>query len=117
MARMPMSPQISPSPARVIEVLAFPAVQVLDVTGPIQVFASANDLVAGTGGRRPYVLRLVSQGGEDVTATAGIALAAGPLTPAGRALDTLLVPGGEGVDAAAGNPVLIDVIRWNPFVA
>ncbi len=32
---------------RAIDVLAYPAVQLLDVTGPVQVFASANDLVAG----------------------------------------------------------------------
>jgi transcriptional regulator GlxA family with amidase domain len=75
------------------------------------VFASANDLVVGAGGRQPYVLRLVSQGGEPVTATAGIALAARPLTRAGLSLDTLLVPGGQGVDAAAENPVLIDWVR------
>ena len=91
--------------------LTYPAVQLLDVTGPVQVFASANDIVAGTGGARPYLLRIVSQGGQGVTATAGVALAAAPLTPLGETPDTLLVPGGEGVDAAAENPVLVDWVR------
>jgi hypothetical protein len=59
---MPKSPHFSPKPVRVIDVLAYPAVQLLDVTGPIQVFASANDLVAGAGGERPYVLKIVAQG-------------------------------------------------------
>jgi transcriptional regulator GlxA family with amidase domain len=94
-----------------IDVLTYPAVQLLDVTGPIQVFASANDLIAGAGGARPYALRVVSQGGEGVTASAGLALAAGPLTPLGEDLDTLLVAGGEGAEAAAENPVLVDWVR------
>src|SRR5580704_15963351 len=73
-------------------------------------FASANDLVAGAGGARPYALRVLAQGGEGVTASAGVALAAGPLTPPGEALDTLLV-GGEGAEAEAENPVLVDWVR------
>lgn len=91
--------------------LTYPAVQLLDVSGPIQVFASANDLLAGAGGGRPYMLRIVSQNGEGVTATAGVALAAAPLTPLGETMDTLLVPGGDGVEAAAENPVLVDWVR------
>jgi transcriptional regulator GlxA family with amidase domain len=108
---MPKSPRFSPNAVRVIEVLTYPAVQLLDVTGPLQVFASANDLVAGAGGKPPYRLRVVSQGGQDVTASAGLALATAPLTPAGQGLDTLLVAGGQGVDAAAENPVLVDWVR------
>ena len=46
---MPNFPRFAPNAVRVIDVLAFPAVQLLDVTGPVQVFASANDLVAGSG--------------------------------------------------------------------
>jgi hypothetical protein len=57
---MPKSPRFSPNLVRVIDVLAYLAVQLLDVTGPVQVFASANDLVAGAGGARPYMLRLVA---------------------------------------------------------
>jgi transcriptional regulator GlxA family with amidase domain len=108
---MPKSPRSSPNAVRVIDVLTYPAVQLLDVTGPIQVFASANDLVAGAEGARPYLLRVVAQGGEGVTASAGVALAAGPLTKFGEAVDTLLVAGGEGAEAAAENPVLVDWVR------
>jgi transcriptional regulator GlxA family with amidase domain len=111
LAEMPKSPRFSPNAVRVIDVLAYPAVQLLDVTGPVQVFASANDIVVGMGGARPYQLRVVSQGGQDVTATAGLALAARPLTEAGDSLDTLLIAGGEGVGAAAENPVLVDWVR------
>jgi transcriptional regulator GlxA family with amidase domain len=108
---MPKSPRSSPNAVRVIDVLAYPAVQLLDVTGPVQVFASANDLVAGAGGARPYELRVVAQGGEGVTASAGVTLAAGPLTKLGEALDTLLVAGGEGVEAATENQVLVEWVQ------
>jgi transcriptional regulator GlxA family with amidase domain len=94
-----------------VDVLTYPAVQLLDVTGPVQVFASANDIVARAGGAPPYLLRVVTQGGERVTASAGVALAAGPLTDPGEALDTLLVAGGEGAEAAAEDPVLVDWVR------
>src|ERR1700677_1653889 len=80
LARMPKSPRSSPNSIRTIEVLTFPAVQLLDVTGPLQVFASANDHVASAGGAPPYRLRLITQDGGGVTATAGVRLAAGPLS-------------------------------------
>ena len=108
---MPKSARSPPNAVRVIDVLTYPAVQLLDVTGPIQVFASANDLVIGAGGARPYVLRVVAQGGEGVTTSAGVTLAAGSLPTPGEALDTLLVAGGEGAEAAAENPVLVDWVR------
>jgi transcriptional regulator GlxA family with amidase domain len=53
----------------------------------------------------------VAQGGEGSTSSAGVALEAGPLTPRGEALDTLLVAGGEGAEAATENPVLVEWVR------
>ena len=111
LAEMPKSPRSSPNAIRAIEVLTFPAVQLLDVTGPVQVFASANDFVADAGGAPPYRLKLVTQGDEGVTSSAGVALTAGPLSQGGEALDTLLIAGGQGVEAAAANPVLVDWVR------
>jgi transcriptional regulator GlxA family with amidase domain len=108
---MPNSPPIPPSTVRVIDVLAYPAVQLLDVTGPAQVFASANDRSAEMGGGRPYVLRVVAPDGEGATSSAGLRLAAGPLTGSDEALDTLLVAGGEGAEAAADDPVLVEWVR------
>ena len=108
---MPKTPRSPPDLVRVIEVLAFPSVQVLDVTGPLQVFASANDLVAAAGGMPPYAPRVVAQGGKAVTASAGIGIVAGPLPALGAALDTLMIAGGQGVDAAAADPVLVEWVR------
>jgi transcriptional regulator GlxA family with amidase domain len=80
----------------VVELLTFPLVQLLDVTGPIQVFASANDLVLEGGGRPPYVLKVVAQSGTQVTASAGVKLSTVPLPLGG---------------AAAADPVIIDWVR------
>ena len=111
LAEMPKTPRSPPNAIRLIEVLAYPAVQLLDVTGPAQVFASANDHVVAAGGAPAYLLKLVTPGGESATASAGLTLAAGPLTRGGGALDTLLVAGGKGADLAAENPVLVDWVR------
>jgi len=108
---MPNSPQVSPNAIRSVEVLVYPAVQMLDVTGPLQVFASTNALVEDSGGTAPYVLRVVAPGGKGVTASAGLGLSAEALPPREVALDTLIIAGGPGVDAAAQDPALLDWVR------
>ncbi|HUH83415.1 MAG TPA: GlxA family transcriptional regulator [Stellaceae bacterium] len=111
LAEMPKTPLSPPNVARVIEVLAFPEVQMLDVTGPLQVFSTANDFVVEAGGTPPYALRVVAPGGGGITASAGLGLAAAPLPPIGAALDTLMVAGGQGVEAAAADRALVDWLR------
>lgn len=86
--------------------LTYPQVQMLDVTGPLQVFATANDIAGGD--LPPYVLRVVARGGGAVAVSAGLGLLADPLPPPGAALDTLIVAGGKGVEAAAADPVLME---------
>jgi transcriptional regulator GlxA family with amidase domain len=108
---MPKAPRFAPNGVRVIELLAFPLVQLLDVTGPIQVFASANDFVLEAGGRPPYELKVVAQGGAQVTASAGLKLSTLPLTLGGATVDTLMVAGGQGVEAAAVDPVIIEWVQ------
>ena len=118
---MPKSPRSSPialradpgrqNAVRTVEVLAFPGVQLLDVTGPLQVFASANEHVAEAGGTPPYLLRVVAKSGQGVTASAGLGIATQPLPRIGERLDTLLVAGGPGVETASSDPVLVDWLR------
>src|SRR6202789_3810532 len=108
LAVMPKSPRSSPNAVRVVELLAFPLVQLLDVTGPFQVFASANDLVLQAGGRPPYDLRVVARSGAPGAASAGLKLSATPLPLAGAAVDTLMVAGGQGDEAATADPVIIE---------
>jgi transcriptional regulator GlxA family with amidase domain len=116
-ARMPKTPRSPPNVARtadaprVIEVLAYPSVQLLDVTGPLQVFATANEHVTQSGGAAPYVLRVVAKGGPSVTASAGLAIAADPLPRASKPVDTLIIAGGPGVEAASTDSDLVEWVR------
>jgi transcriptional regulator GlxA family with amidase domain len=111
LANMPDIPRFQPNAPKVIEVLAFPSVQLLDVAGPVQVFATANELVAAAGGFAPYVTHLVAEAGPTVTASAGIGLVAAPLPRADAPLDTLILAGGQGVQAAAEDPALVAWVR------
>src|SRR5271155_3373825 len=104
---MQKDPRFSPASVRIVEFLVFPLVQLLDVTGPFQVFASANDLVLEAGGRPPYDLQVVARSGAQVTASAGLKLSTRPLPLAGAPVDTLIVAGGGGVEAAAADPMII----------
>jgi transcriptional regulator GlxA family with amidase domain len=108
---MPKAPRYAPNGVRVVELLTFPLVQLLDVTGPFQVFASANDFVLEAGGRPPYDLKVVAQSGAQVTASSGLKLSTLPLPLSGAAVDTLMVAGGQGVEAAAADPVIIEWVR------
>lgn len=116
-AKMREFPRSSPTAPRNVEVLVFPKVQLLDVTGPAQVFASANEIVEAAGGSRPYRTRLLAQPSGEVLSDAGIALAAVPLGRGNEPTDTLIVAGGAGVEAAASNPELLDWFRQKTAVA
>ena len=55
---------------KTIHVLAFANVQLLDVTGPLQVFASANDIARQKGLPPPYAPTVIASGGGGATASA-----------------------------------------------
>ncbi len=105
------NPQFTPNAARRIEILAFPRVQLLDVAGPLQVFATANDLAEHRGAPPPYALAVVAAQGPSLQTSAGLGLVVEPLPDAERDVDTLIVAGGYGVDAAAANAALVDWLR------
>ena len=107
MTNTPPLPPVAMPAARAIEILAFPDVQLLDVAGPLQVFASANDRAGASGGSAPSRPRLVAPGGGAITASAGLTLATSPLPEPGEAVDTLVVAGGQGVMAASRDPGLV----------
>ncbi len=117
MPKNPRFPPTLPTPAsrslrlRTVEILTFPAGQLLDVAGPLQVFATANELVAARGDAPLYAVRVVSAGAPNVVTSAGLGLAVAPLPRVSAKLDTLLVAGGPGVHAAANNPRVLDWLR------
>lgn len=90
---MPVNGQILPmhSP-RHIAIIAFDGVQVLDVTGPAGVFASANEAA----GHECYRVQILSPGGGAVTGGSGVKLLTEAVDEAEAAcFDTVLVGGGN----------------------
>ena len=68
----PNAPRSASEANRAVEILAYPAVRFLDVTGPRQAFASANDCAATAGNDQPYEIRIVSPGGRSVDSSSGL---------------------------------------------
>lgn len=120
---------MSEAAARPVVVVTFPGAQILDVTGPTEVFSSAGreereraletgaDTGAGGDGlsRAPgplYALEVVASRPGPITSTCGIQILAGPLERAERPpIDTLIVAGGDGTAAALRDRQLIEWIR------
>lgn len=90
------------SPRRIVFLL-YPGLQPLDVVGPHEVFAGANAALSRRGreGRR-YGIDLVAVQAGAIRGESGLAMYAdSPLPDARRAVDTIVVPGGEGSRAIA----------------
>ncbi|MGA8076401.1 MAG: GlxA family transcriptional regulator [Xanthobacteraceae bacterium] len=94
---------------RLVAVLAFQGVQLLDVAGPVQTFASANEITAPGA----YRIVVVSGRGGAVMTTAGLPLVTEPIDRAigQAAVDTLIVPGGAGVHDALADAGTVDWLR------
>jgi transcriptional regulator GlxA family with amidase domain len=102
------SPLFPPDrPPLTVTLLAFDCCQLLDVTGPLQVFASCNDLLARAGRPPCYAARVCAKGGGAVATSSGLRLLADALPPAEAAPDTLIVVGGGGVGEAAADAALV----------
>lgn len=96
---------------KVIHVLAFENAQVLDVTGPLQVFASANDLARQRGLPLPYAVNVIATQAGPVMTSAGLALLAEALPAIEQPCDTLVIAGGWGVYGVAEDPTLVQWVR------
>ncbi len=99
-----------PLPHRVV-IAVFPDVDLLDVTGPAEVFALANQEAPGRAG---YQVRLAGPTSGEVRTSAGVRLLTDvSFGDVGGQVDTLLVPGA--VDMADDGPrarIDTDVVAW-----
>lgn len=94
--------------SRVVVIVVFDGIQILDVTGPAAVFAAAND---ATGSAR-YDVHILSAHGGPVRSNCGIAVATAPISSVlAESVDTVLFSGGDddAVIAVADNA---DVRAW-----
>lgn len=98
---------------RLIVIVAFNGVQALDVTGPHEVFAGADTLLADrvvSAGDRPdgYRVEVVAATAGLVRSESGLGLYARSLSDVSEPIDTLVIPGGNGVEQASQDRGLVD---------
>lgn len=97
-----------PMAARRIVMVVFDGIQTLDVSGPLEVFSTANRHT----GRDLYRLELASLDGRAVTGTSGLSLNVDrTLTEVRGEIDTLMVAGGDGIADAIAAPRFVAGIR------
>ena len=95
--------------ARKVVIVGFPEVQALDVVGPHDVFGGASRMTDGG-----YDVVVASINGQPITTATGLAFVGAPLpnpSDPSNTIDTVVLPGGGGVDAARSNPELVDWIK------
>ncbi|MGW5313759.1 GlxA family transcriptional regulator [Nocardia thailandica] len=93
---------------RSVVVLGYPGVQALDLVGPFEVFTTATMYLAGRGRvDEGYAVRIVTPTGEPATTHAGLALVAEPLPDPRSPVDTLVLPGGIGLDGVRDDPAVV----------
>jgi transcriptional regulator GlxA family with amidase domain len=90
--------------ARKVVIVGFPGVQALDVVGPHDVFTSASLLTEGG-----YDVVMAAADGQPVTTATGLTFVTAPLPDPAGPIDTVVLPGGGGVDAARNNA---DLVAW-----
>lgn len=97
------------SPIRTIAIVAVPGVQLLDVSGPLDVFAEANVQA----GREAYRLRLIASVRGDIRSSSGARLVADGVIgdASGEPIDTLLVAGSPNAAEVRPPPAVIDWLR------
>src|SRR5258705_3918462 len=103
----------SPRIRRVV-LVAYPDVQVLDVTGPLEVFANANRRLDAQEDRRSprYSIEIVAHRAGPLRTMSGIQLVADRAFRDVRGpIDLLLVGGGEGTRAAVRDTALVEFLR------
>src|SRR5690349_23827185 len=94
-----------------VTLLGFPDAQVLDVTGPLEVFSRTARWLRDSGAAAdlPYAIELIGLEPGPMRTSGGLELVASRAFREVGATDTLLVAGGIGWEAAARDP---DLLAW-----
>lgn len=93
---------------RPIVFAVFDDIQSLDLTGPLEVFAAADDEAGGG----EYSLEVRSLDGRDVRANSGLRIGVdGAIDEAPKTLDSVIVPGGDGTVGAVADERFVDAVR------
>jgi transcriptional regulator GlxA family with amidase domain len=96
---------------RHVVIVVFDGVQPLDAVGPHEVFAGAGRAAASVGRLGGYRVTLASSAGGTVHAESGLRLGTDFLPDTDQPIDTLVLAGGSGANAAAADDTLVAWIR------
>jgi transcriptional regulator GlxA family with amidase domain len=97
--------------SRDIVVVAFPAFQILDVTGPTEVFSQAARIVATSSSAPAYRIVVVAKRAGPMRSSSGVEIVTKSFSDAPKRCDTLVVAGGLGTRRAVFDTRLIDWIH------
>jgi transcriptional regulator GlxA family with amidase domain len=100
-------PETHPRP-RVVVIVVFDGVKLLDAAGPAEVFAEANRFGAN------YRLTIASVDGRDVTTSIGTGFAVTERIASIESADTVLVAGGDCLVGRPIDPALVDALKTVP---
>jgi transcriptional regulator GlxA family with amidase domain len=103
----PSEPVRVPLAEREVVIVTFDAAQILDVTGPLEVFSSATRFLPAV----RYRTQVVTTRGGPVRASCGLEIASTPVADISGPVDTLLVAGGADMDAAVADSELLAQVR------
>jgi transcriptional regulator GlxA family with amidase domain len=103
--------RVGPVQERHVVIVAFEGLQPLDAVGPHEVFSGAGRAVAALGRAGSYRVTLASPGGAAVRAESGLVLGTVSLPTPTERIDTLVLSGGPGAEAAAGDESVLQFIR------
>lgn len=91
----------------IINFILFDDINILDFSGPLQVFSSANKFI----GYEYYIVKAISNTNGWVTSNSGVKLQTFPLAEMDTTVDTLIICGGSGVRAASEDKELISWVQ------
>lgn len=108
-------------PHRIV-IVGFPPAQMLDITGPLDVFTGANSAAVAAGLPAPYAVELAAPGAGLLATSSGVPIhASRDVFDAALAADTLLLAGGQGARAMPADAKLVGALaalcRRSPRVA
>jgi transcriptional regulator GlxA family with amidase domain len=98
---------------RCIGLFGFDGVTALDIVGPVDVFATAADLEPAAKGGKPYRIVILGATNRPFTSDAGLVFTPERSLRDAPALDTLVIPGGEGLRRPDTNARIVSWLRLN----
>ena len=103
----PNQPTIELPIERSVVIVTFETAQILDVTGPLEVFSSASRFLPAV----RYRTQIATTTGGPVLASCGLEFASTTLAEVTGPVDTVMVAGGADMDAAAADQELLAGVR------